>query len=375
MSIDVKKMPRLGFGMMRLPEIDGSIDHKAVCEMVDAYMSAGFNYFDTAYIYHGGRSETEIREAVVRRYPRSDFMLTDKLPVWMLRSEADRDRIFLEQLERCGVEYFDIVLLHSLEEGTNYDNAVKYNCFDWLRRQKDLGRAKHIGFSFHGTPELLDRILTEHPEIETVQIQLNYLDWVSPVVQASRTYEVLRKHDVPILVMEPVKGGTLANLPENAAAVLKAERPGASMASWALRFVGSLPGVMTLLSGMSTREQMSDNLHTFADFEPLSDAEQAAVEKVRGILVSGNTVQCTACRYCCDGCPSGINIPEVFKVLNDIRMNGINDRARGYYGNFAGHDAKAGDCLACGQCESVCPQHLKIIDLLKEASGILDGGA
>ena len=373
MSMDVSRMPKLGFGLMRLPHKNGEVDHAQVRNMVDAYMKAGFNYFDTAYVYDGGRSETAIREALVKRYPRDSFFLTDKLPGWMLKSEADRDRIYAEELERCGVEYFDVCLLHSLEEGINYDNTEKYDCFEWLKRQKENGRAKNIGFSFHGSPALLEKILTEHPEIDIVQVQLNYLDWTSPVIRADQVYEILRRHDKPIIVMEPVKGGTLANLPKEAEDVFSALRPDMSAASWALRFVGSLPGVVTILSGMSNEAQMEDNLKTFTGFEPLSAAEQDAVGEVRRILVGGDRVQCTACRYCCDGCPMSIDIPEVFKALNDVRLNGMNDRVRGYYDNFIGNRAKAADCIACGQCESVCPQHLGIISLMKEAAKVFDG--
>lgn len=372
MSFDSDKLSRLGFGLMRLPQENGAVDIRRVEEMVDAYMAAGFHYFDTAYIYHGGKSETAIREALVRRYPRDSFVLTDKLAVWMLKSFEDRDRMLNEQLERCGVSYFDIYLLHSLEEGVNYNNAVKYDCFEWVKQKKAEGKVRHIGFSFHGSPELLDRILTEHPEIEIVQIQLNYLDWTSPVLRAKESYEILRKHNKPVLVMEPIRGGALANVPAQAQALLKAARPQQSAASWALRFVASLPGIVTVLSGMSTQEQMEDNLRTFSEFEPLSEEEQAVIEEVRQILTSGNTVLCTACRYCCDGCPAGINIPEIFKVLSDVRLNGRNDRARGFYTNFAGAKARASDCVECGQCESVCPQHLNVIELLKEASEKLD---
>lgn len=372
MSVDFEKLSRLGFGLMRLPQKEESVDTHRVEEMVDTYMASGFHYFDTAYIYHGGQSETAIREVLVKRYPRDSFMLTDKLAVWMLKSFEDRDRMLQEQLQRCGVSYFDIYLLHSLEEGVNYDNAVKYDCFEWIKQKKIEGTVKHIGFSFHGSPELLDRILTEHPEIEVVQIQLNYLDWSSPVLRAKESYEILRKHNKPIIVMEPIRGGALANVPEQASKLLKQARPQQSTASWALRFVASLPGIVTVLSGMSTQEQMDDNLKTFGEFEPLTCEEQSVIEDVRRILTAGNTVLCTACRYCCDGCSAGINIPEIFKVLSDVRLNGLNDRARGFYANFAGAKARAQDCLECGQCEAVCPQHLNIIELLKEAAEKLD---
>ena len=369
MSIDTTRMSRLGFGMMRLPEKDGAIDLARVSAMVDAFLAAGFNYFDTAYIYHGGRSETAIREALVRRHPRESFWLTDKLPAWVMKSADDRDRILGEQLERCGVDYFDIYLLHSLEEGGNYDTYVKYDCFEWLKRVKASGKARHIGFSFHGSPKLLDEVLTAHPEIEIVQIQLNYLDWEHPIVRSGECYEVLRRHGKPILVMEPVRGGLLADLPADAGAVLKALRPEASAASWALRFAASQPGVATVLSGMSTEAQVADNIATFTGFQPLSAGERAAVEKARDILLNANAVPCTACRYCCDGCPAGIVIPEVFRALNIERMYHDKGRAKNSYrAALDAGSAPASDCLRCGQCESVCPQHLGIIELLKEAA-------
>ena len=369
MSIDIRKMSHLGFGMMRLPEKDGVIDHEQVCAMVDAYLAAGFNYFDTAYIYHGGKSETAIREALVKRHPRESFWLTDKLPAWVMKSADDRDRILNDQLQRCGVDYFNIYLLHSLEEGGNYETYVKYDCFEWLKRIKAEGKARHIGFSFHGTPELLDKVLTEHPEIEIVQIQLNYLDWNHPTVRSGECYEVLRKHGIPALVMEPVRGGMLANLPDAAADVLKAVHPDASAASWAVRFVGSLEGVATVLSGMSNEAQVADNTATFKDFRPLNEAERAALDKARDIILNANAVPCTACRYCCDGCPAGISIPDVFKALNIERVYHDKGRAKDYYARvLKDGSAPAADCLQCGQCEGVCPQHLGIIELLKEAA-------
>ena len=373
MSIDLSKMPKLGFGLMRLPENDKVIDHEHLCRMVDEYMKAGMNYFDTAFMYHDGRSEVAIREALVKRYPRESFMLTDKLPVWMMKNESDRERIFNEQLSRCGVDYFDIYLLHSIEDGSNYNNYVKYNCFAFLQQLQAEGRVKHIGFSFHGTPELLDMILSEHTEIEVVQIQLNYADWENPVVQSGKLYEVLRKHDVPMLIMEPVKGGTLASAPEEADKLMREARPNASIASWALRFVGSLPGVMTVLSGMSTDEQMRDNISTFAHFEPLTEQDQAIIARTQAILLNQNTVACTACRYCTEGCPMGISIPDVFKALNTVRLYNEEFRPKAFYRELTLNTGKASDCVACGQCESVCPQHLPIIELLQEAAEKLEG--
>ena len=368
MSVDLTKMPKLGFGLMRLPTKDGEVDLDRVSAMADAYIKAGLNYFDTAYVYHGGKSEVCAREVIVKRYPRESFFLADKLPAWSIKCSEDRDRIFSEQLERAGVEYFDFYLLHSLEDGYNYEVYEKYGCFEWAVQKRDEGKIRHFGFSFHGTPELLGKVLDKHPEVEFVQIQLNYLDWDNPTVQSGRLYEILRSRNIPIIVMEPVKGGTLADLtPENAALLRKAA-PEASEASWALRFAASLEGVMTVLSGMSTEEQMQDNLGTFTDFKPLSEEEKAVVESVRAAMLSVESVGCTACRYCTDGCPMNIPIPDIFKAENSVRVYKDAWRAKNFYNKVTENAGKASDCIGCGQCEGVCPQHLEIIELLKGAA-------
>jgi len=372
MSVDTSKMPKLGFGLMRLPEKDGVIDHEQVCKMVDAYMSAGMNYFDTAYVYHGGKSEVEAKHAIVERYPRDSFMIATKLPAWSIKTPEDRDRIFNEQRERAGVEYFDFYLLHSLEDGNNYDVYERFDCFNWGIQKKAEGKIKHFGFSFHGTPELLEKVLDKHPEVEFVQIQLNYRDWDNPVIQSGKLYEILSSRKIPIIVMEPIKGGTLANISEEYMDLYKQERPDASAASWALRFVGSLPGVMTILSGMSAEAQMNENISTFTNFEPLSEKEQELVAEVTRRMNSVALIGCTACRYCCDGCPMSINIPDVFKAVNTLRLNEGEWRANNFYKVVTANGGKAKDCIGCGQCESVCPQHLPIIDLMKQASEKLD---
>ena len=370
--IDIGKMPRLGFGLMRLPQKDGRIDHEQVCKMVDAYLAAGLNYFDTAYVYHGGLSEVEAREAIVRRHPRESFYLATKLPAWAMHEKADRDRIFREQLDRTGTEYFDYYLLHSIEEGNNYETYEKLDCFTWGQQKKAEGKIRHFGFSFHGTPELLKKILDDHPEVEFVQIQLNYADWNNPVVHSGELYSILKERNIPIIVMEPVKGGTLASLTPELEAIYKELRPDASVASWALRFVASLPGVMTILSGMSSEEQMKDNLQTFRSFEPLNDEEQDAVRKVTSIMLNTPLIGCTACRYCTDGCPMGISIPDIFRAVNTIRLYPGDNRPRMFYGNLVSRSGKASDCIRCGQCEGVCPQHLPIIELLQKASAEFD---
>lgn len=368
MSIDKTKMPKLGFGLMRLPQKDGQIDIPQLMHMVDTYMESGMNYFDTAYVYHGGRSETAIREALVMRYPRDSFYLATKLPAWSMKTLEDRDRIFREQLERTGVDYFDFYLLHSLEEGDNYNTYVDLDCFEWGKQKVKEGKIRHFGFSFHGSPELLDKVLAQHPEVEFVQIQLNYADWNNQVVQSGRLYEVLCKYQMPAIVMEPVKGGFLAKLPAGIEALMKEARPDKSIASWALRFAGSLPGVMTILSGMSAIEQMEDNIKTFRDFEPLSSEEktiiEAAVKKIQDLPL----ISCTSCRYCMDGCPRKIAIPDIFRAVNTKRTYPKDARPGKFYSSLVEiRSGKASDCLACGQCERVCPQHLPIINLLKEA--------
>ena len=282
MSVDVTKMPKLGFGMMRLPEKDGELDLEQICKMVDAYLASGMNYFDTAYMYCGGKSESIVKKALVERHPRESFTLTTKLPQWMMDEGIEgRDRIFNDQLARTGAGYFDYYLLHSVEDGANYDGYVKYDCFNWAKKKKEEGLIKHFGFSFHGTPELLDKILSEHPEVEIVQIQMNYADWDNPLIQSERLYEVLRKYDMPFLVMEPVKGGSLASAGKEIEAEMKRVHPDASIASWALRFAASLPGVATVLSGMSNEEQMEDNIKTFRNFVPLNEEEKAVIAKAQ----------------------------------------------------------------------------------------------
>ena len=373
MSINIGEMPKIGFGLMRLPEKDGAIDIEQVSQMADAYMEAGFNYFDTAYVYHGGNSEKVVKEAIVKRFPRESFTIATKLPAWFLHSPEDRDKVFEEQLDRCGVDYFDYYLLHSLEDGNNYDTYEKYDCFNWGIKKREEGKIRHFGFSFHGTPELLVQVLDKHPEIEFVQIQLNYADWDNKIVHSGELYEILRDRNIPMIIMEPAKGGKLANLDDECAEILKAIRPDKSIASWAFRYVGSLPGIATILSGMSTPEQMEDNINTFKDFEPLSEEELAAIDKVKEIMNRVELAGCTSCKYCVEGCPMGISIPDVISAVNTRRKFPGDMRPQFFYNGLVDRYSHASDCIACGQCEGVCPQHLPIIDLMKEAVEKFEG--
>lgn len=368
MKIDnLLEMKHFGFGLMRLPYLNDDntdIDFAQLEKMVDAYIKKSFVYFDTAYPYHKGFSEKAVKKVLVERYDREDFLLADKMPAWSLKKQEDVEAIFAEQLERTGAEYFDFYLLHSVEKKW-YPVYEQYDCFNWALKKKDEGKIRHFGISYHDDAELLDKVLNEHPEIEFVQLQLNYLDWENPVVQAHANYEICRKHGVAINVMEPIKGGTLANLPKEAEDILKSVHPAKSAASWALRYVASLPGIMVMLSGMSTDEQMQDNLDTMEDFAPMTEAEKSAIEKVVGVLSDKVQIGCTACRYCVDGCPKNIVIPELFRAQNSVLMYGDNDRAHSYYKASTGEGhGRAIDCIKCGKCETSCPQHLPIRELL-----------
>ncbi|MBP1544303.1 MAG: aldo/keto reductase [Oscillospiraceae bacterium] len=364
-------MKNLGFGLMRLPLLDGSdqknFDKKQVCEMVDSFLAQGFTYFDTAYMYHDGYSERLVKEVLVQRHNRDSYLLATKLPTMMLKEVGDMERIFNEQLDRTGAEYFDYYLLHCLNKD-NYATCNRLGAFDFVMQKKADGIVKKIGFSYHDNAELLDEILTAHPEMEFVQLQINYLDWEDNGVQSRKCYEVARKHGKDIIVMEPVKGGKLADLPKSAEDLLKEKEPGLSAASWAVRFAASCEGVIMVLSGMSNMQQLTDNTSYMSDFRQLTDEEKKLCFKAADIINSAGSVPCTACRYCVEGCPMNIPIPEYFSLFNGER----NDEAKAKYAGLAEKGSKASDCIVCGQCEGHCPQHIKIIERLKDVAAALE---
>ena len=358
---------KLGFGLMRLPKDEnGNIIQEKVNTMVDSFMNAGLNYFDTAYAYAG--SEHAMKVALVDRYARDSYTIADKLPAWKLTCKEDVERIFNESLEASGVDYFDFYLLHSVEK-KHYPTYEKYGCFDFIQEMKAQGKIRHIGFSYHDDAEFLDKVLTEHPELEFVQLQLNYLDWENGVIQSRKNWEIARKHNKPIVVMEPIKGGTLASFSEDIEKIYKDYAPQKSIASWALRYILSQEGIMTVLSGMSTQEQMEDNLATVTDFKPINEEETSLIAKVVDKVLSVPTIPCTGCRYCVPGCPMQIQIPDLFTAYNSQKMYGVNNRYKTYYKDHTqGDNQPASACIGCGQCEGVCPQHLEIVSLLQDVS-------
>ena len=365
---------KLGFGLMRLPLLDanddGSVDLELLKKMVDSFLEQGFTYFDTAWMYCGGKSEEAAREALVRRHPRGSFTLTTKLPAYMLRREEDREWLFQEQLRRTGAGYFDYYWLHDVNSHS-IQTFDRLNCWDFILEKKRQGLVRHVGFSFHDGPELLDKVLTEHPEMEYVQLQLNYLDWDSLGVQSHACYDVAVKHGKRVIVMEPVKGGTLAKVPARLEAMFKEREPEMSVPSWAIRFAATQENVMVVLSGMSNMEQLLDNTGYMKDFRPLDDEELALMKKAAEIINESIAVPCTGCSYCTVNCPMHIAIPKYFSLYNadlqELAEKGWTPQGS-YYANLTLQFGKAGDCIKCGRCEAMCPQHLPIRRYLEDVA-------
>ena len=374
-------MKQLGFGMMRLPLKDPKeqtqVDRAQAQVMVDAFLESGFTYVDTAYFYHGGESERVVKDILTSRYPRERYLLADKMPLANLKVKGTVEKqaaIFDEQLEKCGTAYFDRYLLHCLNE-ENYQIAQRLDTFSFLMKKKEERKLHHLGFSFHDKAELLDQILTEHPETEFVQLQINYLDWEDERIQSRKCYETAVRHGKKVVVMEPVKGGRLAKLPAEAEKLLREVHPDWSPASWAIRFAASLPEVEVVLSGMSDMAQVADNTGFMADFQPLTEEETALLAKVAEILSALPAVECTACRYCVAGCPRDIPIPDYFALYNGDQMalrQGLPVR-KADYERLAASGGKASACVSCRQCEQACPQHLKVVDHLARVAKTYEG--
>ena len=360
----------LGFGCMRLPMKKEEVDYDEFNKMIDYYIENGFNYFDTAHGYINGKSEIAIRECLSKRYERDKYILTNKLTDAYFNKEEDLEPLFEKQLECCGVDYFDYYLMHA-QNRDNYKQFMRCNAYDFAKRLKEKGKIKHIGISFHDTSDILENILKEHEEIEIVQIQFNYADYNNPSVQSKECYEVCRKYNKDILIMEPVKGGGLVRLPEEAQKEFAKLNSNMSYASYAIRFAASFDGVYKVLSGMSNLEQMKDNISYMKEFKKITKEERKVIDKVSEILKDLGGIPCTACRYCVAGCPKKIKIPDLFGCYNAKKQ--FKDWNSSMYYEVSTRDSgKASDCIKCGKCEKACPQHIKIREKLEEIANIFE---
>ena len=357
---------KFGFGCMRLPMKNGAVNNDELNRMIDTFLENGFNYFDTAHGYVGGKSETALRDCLTSRYPRDRYILTDKLTNFFFKKQEDIRPLLESQLKACGVEYFDFYLMHA-QNVENFEFFKKCKAYETALELQKEGKFKHFGISFHDTADVLEQILTEYPQIEVVQLQFNYVDYDDPAVQSRKCYEVCVKHGKPVIVMEPVKGGNLANLPDDAKAVID-DLHGGSPATYALRFAAGFDNIMMVISGMSDMAQMKDNISAMKNFRPLSEKELAAIDRVKEIFASKNLISCTSCRYCIDGCPKNILIPDLFACLNAKKVFN-NWNTDYYYDNvYTTRNGKASACIKCGKCEHACPQHLPIRALLQDVA-------
>ncbi len=370
-------MKKLGFGFMRLPLLNEedrtSIDYQQVNDMVDYFIDHGFTYFDTARPYHNGFSEKAIGQCLSSRYPRESFFLTTKMTMGLVQKEEDLETVFNDQLKVCGVDYFDNYLVHNMGV-TNYQKATRLKIFEFVKRKKEEGYIKEMGFSFHDGPELLEQILNDHPYVDYVQLQINYIDWLSEGIQSKKCYDIARQHGKKVIVMEPIKGGMLASLPSDAEALFKNINPDLSIASWAIRFVASLEGVNCVLSGMSDFDQLKDNVSYMENFIPMNEEELKCIDHATNIIQSSISIPCTACEYCVKGCPKNIPIPQYFSLYNTEKRfeKGYFSTQAVYYNNMIQKYGKASDCISCGQCVRACPQHIKIIEALKDVAATFE---
>lgn len=368
---------KLGFGFMRLPLLDAldqtSFDMETLNGMVDVFLKKGFTYFDTAFNYHDFHSEKALRESLVKRYNRDSFQIATKMPMREFDSKEGMEKIFNQQLTNCGVEYFDYYMLHNIGV-VSYKKAKEFDSFGFGFQKKEEGKIRSFGMSFHDSPELLDEILTAYPQLDFVQLQINYIDWENPGIQSRRCHEIARKHGKPIIVMEPLKGGNLAVVPKKAEQIMKVYDQNASVPSWGIRYAAGKEGVFMVLSGMNTMDQILDNMSYMDDFQPLNEEEMRIIDQVTGIINEDTAVDCTTCRYCVKECPQNIPIPDYFALYNSSKRASTKNLSSQfvYYLNLAADHGRAKDCIECKKCEAVCPQHLEIARLMRDVSELFD---